>query len=218
MIEATFGLAKEDSVADIQSLARSYGPWSGIRSNHVIDDQGRFFGGDGSSRSITTEDDKALMLALRAMADLIVVDAATARKEGYKSPSSAAKLAIFSKTGNFDQIPAVSSATSETFLFSPNPDATPTGSNLSAVLSIEDPFDGFVAWTKAAGFSSVLLEAGPTLTEMAFARGVVSESAITLVPARIDLSPSNAVHPFDSNGELISIAHTLGASFTLWKL
>jgi riboflavin biosynthesis pyrimidine reductase len=217
MIEAAFGLAKQESVTDIPSLARSYGPWSGVRSNHVINNRGSFTGVDGSSRSITTEDDKALMIALRSAADLVIVDAATARKERYKSPSSLANLAIFSRSGDFDQIPAVADAATKTFLFTPEPDTAPIGVNLTTVRISDDPFAGFSDWSSKVGFCSMLLEAGPTLTAMAFASGLVSESALTLVPAQKHLEPSSLNHPFDLNAKLVSIAHSLDASFTLWK-
>jgi riboflavin biosynthesis pyrimidine reductase len=217
MIEAAFGLAKQESVTDIPGLARSYGSWSGVRSNHVVDAQGSFAGIDGSSRSITTEDDFALMLALRAMSDLIVVDAATARKERYKSPSSGASLAIFSRTGEFEQIPAVADAAIQTFLFTPTPETAPIGANLSIVRIAQDPFSTLSAWLSKTGFTSVLLEAGPTLTSLAFASGVVSESALTLVPARRHEEPSSLKHPFELGAELVSIAHGSNASFTLWK-
>lgn len=216
MIQADQGLAKKAQATSIESLAQCYGIWEGVRSNHVINSAGGFAGPDGSSRSISTRQDRELLIELRRRADLIVVDAATARIESYKSPSSGAKLAIFSGAGDFSGIPAVENPEEFTYLFSPSAIAAPGHPNLKANLTQSNPFIGFLDWAMGNGFSSVLLEAGPTLTKLAFGLGIVRESALTVTP-RILGSDNQAIrHPFDANSQLVSLSHSADASFTLW--
>jgi riboflavin biosynthesis pyrimidine reductase len=216
MIQADQGLAKKAQATSIESLAQCYGVWEGVRSNHVIDRAGAFAGSDGSSRSLSTKEDRDLLIELRARADLIVVDAATARIESYRSPSSGAKLAIFSAGGDFSGIPAVENPEEFIYLFSPSAIAAPGQLNLKPNLTQSNPFIGFLDWAMENGFSSVLLEAGPTLTSMAFELGIVKESALTVTP-RILGSDNQAIrHPFDANSQLVSLAHSADASFTLW--
>jgi hypothetical protein len=216
MIQADQGLAKKAQATSIESLAQCYGVWEGVRSNHVINSAGDFAGPDGSSRSISTKQDRELLIELRRRADLIVVDAATARIESYRAPSSGAKLAIFSAGGDFSGIPAVDNPEESVFLFSPTEISSPKHPNLKATLTQSNPFLGFLEWTGQNGFSTVLLEAGPTLTSMAFELGIVKESALTVTP-RILGSDNQAIrHPFDANSQLVSLAHSADASFTLW--
>lgn len=74
---------------------------SGVRVNLVANSAGEFVDSNGSSRGISTTEDKALLVKLRSLADVIVTDAATARREQYK-PSKYAPLKIWSSSGSFD--------------------------------------------------------------------------------------------------------------------
>ena len=217
MINAVSGLAKSANATSAESLAASYGTWAGIRSNHVISADGSFAGIDGSSRSISTREDRELLLALRSRADLIVVDAVTARLEKYQTPSSGAALAIFSLSGRFEEIPAVEKPSGRVFLFSKTPNKRFSGtSEISPVAIGDEPFNGFLEWAKSQNFKSVLLEAGPTLTTRAFSASIVDQSAITRTPLCGAKDPASATNPFDSAAVLVSFAVSEDASFTLW--
>jgi riboflavin biosynthesis pyrimidine reductase len=217
VIKPLFGLAKATGASDPKSLAAAYGTWSGIRSNHVISQSGRFSGRDGSSRSISTKEDRDLLIEIRSRSDLIVVDAATARLEQYRTPSAGRRLAIFSLSGNFTGIPAVEEQDSPVFLF------TSTGEQLSLISSKNvhvqiqsDPFADFLKWANKKGFGSILLEAGPTLTAKAFEAGIVGQSAITRTPVATTDAPEKLQNPFDKDAVLISLAQSEDASFSLW--
>ena len=217
MIKPLFGLAKATGASDPKSLAAAYGAWSGIRSNHVISQSGRFSGSDGSSRSISTKEDRELLIEIRSRSDLIVVDAATARLEQYRTPSAGRRLAIFSLSGNFTGIPAVEEQDSPVFLF------TSTGEQLSLISSKNvhaqiqsDPFADFLKWANEKGFGSILLEAGPTLTAKAFQAGIVGQSAITRTQDATTDAPEKLLNPFDKDAVLISLAQSEDASFSLW--
>jgi hypothetical protein len=55
MISAISGLALSRQVTNTEELAHSYGPWSGIRTNHVMSTSGSFFDESGSSRGLSTK-------------------------------------------------------------------------------------------------------------------------------------------------------------------
>lgn len=217
MIQATFGLAKSAHATDVTSLLDSYGSWVGLRSSHVLDSSGRFSGDDGSSRSISTAEDRELLLALRSRADLVVVDAATARLEQYRAPKSKVPLAIFSSSGDFTDIPAVEVSEQPIFLFTG--DRSPRHASNPGVIVVpvkHSPFDGFLEWAKDRALEAILLEAGPTLTAKAFEDGIVRQSAITRTGASPDADPTLVANPFDSEARLVSLALAPGASFSLW--
>lgn len=218
MIQGLYGLAESAEAQDAEALAASYGTWSGIRTNHVIGEQGNFSGSESSSRSISTKEDRELLLALRSRADLVVVDAATARLEKYRAPSSGTPLAIFSLSGRFDGIPAVEDDTGRVFLFSQNPNEKYlNSSNLNQVRIDQQPFQGFMSWAAENQFDSVLLEAGPTLTRHAFEAAVVGQSAITRTPLISAEHQESETNPFDSQAVLLSKAASMDASFYLWS-
>lgn len=215
MIETISGLASSNQVGTVDELAKSYGFWTGIRTNHVVNATGGFFDDSGSSRGLSTKEDLELLLALRKHADLVVVDAATARKEQYRKLTSA-HLAIVSASGNFDSIPAASSSRGVT-LFGPV-HTDPEGENEAEVVPINplDPFVALLDWAKRNRLTSLLMEAGPTLTKLCFATNHVVQSAITFTPRiRVDsLDPKS--NPFSDSGTLVSLAQSKDATFTLW--
>ncbi len=218
MIQATFGLAQLANAVDVPSLANSYGAWTGVRSNHVLGSNGNFSGSDGSSRSISTPEDRDLLLALRSLADLIVVDAATARLEKYRAPRSKVSLAVFSSSGDFADIPAVENSEQPIYLFSSNTSPRhPSNPNVVVVPINAQPFDGFLKWAKSLSIEAILLEAGPTLTVKAFEAGIVRQSAITRTGSSLETNPAQIENPFDSEAKLVSLALTSGASFSLWS-
>ena len=217
MIKPIFGLAKASGASEPKSLAAAYGNWSGVRSNHVITQSGKFSGSDGSSRSISSSEDRGLLLEIRSRSDLIVVDAATARLEQYRTPRSGARLAIFSLAGDFDGIPAIEDQPNPVFLFSSAAVTSEQTSSENVIVQIgSKPFDGFLNWANSNGFGSILLEAGPTLTALAFEAGVVGQSAITRTPIAASETPETQRNPFDGEAVLVSFAQSEDHSFSLW--
>jgi riboflavin biosynthesis pyrimidine reductase len=216
MIAALSGLALSSKVTHVEDLAQSYGSWNGIRTNHVVSANGSFFDEAGSSRGLSTREDLALLLALRRQADLVIVDAATARNEQYRKLSSA-HLAIVSASGNFQSIPAVIS-TSEVTLFSPSAPTIDGDFEIEHVtIDPLGPFVALVAWANQMKFSSLLLEAGPTLTRMCFATAQVAQSAITVTPRLSTDQLTRPLNPFNQEGSLVSLAESNDATFALWS-
>jgi riboflavin biosynthesis pyrimidine reductase len=217
MISPAYGLALKAQISSVQELADSYGAWEGIRTNHVVDSNGNFWGSDLSSRSISTTEDRFLLMALRAKADLVVVDARTARDEQYDVPSSGASLAIFSATGDFTGIPAVEKARPNCFLFSPEMQSTLGAHHHQQIQLPGNPLSGLSEWATEQGLPAVLLEAGPTFSGMAFRDGLVANSALTISIEGLDEVTAARMHPFDPSAKLLSLANAEGASFTYWS-
>jgi riboflavin biosynthesis pyrimidine reductase len=217
MISPAYGLALEAQDTSITALVDCYGTWVGIRSNHVINSSGELSGPDGSSRSISTPEDRELLIALRAKANLVVVDAKTARSERYGLPSSGAALAIFSATGDFTDIPAFESTKGSCYLFSPQVPQQIRNNHHVQIHSVQNPLSDLSAWAKDKDMPAVLLEAGPTLTKTAYGNGLVAQSALTITGAHLDAESVANRHPFDHLAKLLSVAIGKGASFTYWN-
>ena len=216
MIEAVSGLALEASVNNPHELAESYGPWTGIRTNHVINSAGSFFDDNGSSRGISTKEDLELLIELRKLSDLVIVDAATARNEQYRKLSST-HLAIISYSGDFTGIPAANATTGVT-LFSPVSPASNAGKpSENFMISTGNPFRDILDWAYSQQMNSLLLESGPTLTKLAFESNLVSQSAITITPELPPGRQPEEINPFTNAGQLKSVARADGAIFTLWS-
>lgn len=216
MIEGISGLALSQQATDVASLAKSYGAWSGVRTNHVVSADGKFFDESGSSRGLSTPEDLELLLALRNEADLVIVDAATARNEKYRKLSRT-HLAIISASGNFDSIPATESSSGVT-LFSPTAASISVNSELEHVsINLEDPFAAVIEWASKASLRALLLESGPTLTKVAFQTNSVIQSAITVTPVTSPETFTSKWNPLSSQGRLVSLAESVDASFTLWS-
>ena len=214
MIAALSGLALSNQVSTVEELAKSYGSWDGIRTNHVISSTGSFFDESGSSRGLSTKEDLELLLALRKQADLVIVDAATARNEQYRKLSSS-HLAIVSASGNFQSIPAASSSTGVT-LFSPSTPSRDDSKPEHVAIDPSEPFVALLGWARRMHMKTLLLEAGPTLTKVCFATTQVAQSAITITPRLSPKSLSPQRNPFSDSGSLVSLAESEDASFTLW--
>ncbi len=84
----------------LELLLSKYRPFEGNRLNMVIDANAQTSGIDGSSRSLSSAADRALLKHLRSISSLIVTDAATAAAEHYR-PSKFAPIQIWSKSSNF---------------------------------------------------------------------------------------------------------------------
>ena len=107
-------MALDLSTAELPEIAAHYAaphsPW--LRANMVISSDGKFVGSTGTSRDLTNALDLQLLLLLRAMSDVVLVGANTARNESYRQPKlrpefaflgrRAPRLALVTRSLNFD--------------------------------------------------------------------------------------------------------------------
>lgn len=184
-------------------------PW--VRANFVTTLDGAAQGEDGRSGTINTESDRAVFQLMRALADVILVGAGTARVEGYKSARTAKRwrqaradaghdrphpaMAVVTRSG--DVPPLLSERredTGDVWLLTcgraPDRAVEIARETLGAdrvVVTGEDSVDLPAALRELAarGFSRVLCEGGPHLTHDLVAGGVLDELCLTLSPKLI---------------------------------
>lgn len=84
----------------LDELLSRYQRISGVRLALVIDSKMRLFGDSKTSKDVSNETDRALLMHLRSLADLIITDAATAAAEKYRA-SKFCDIEIWSKSGDF---------------------------------------------------------------------------------------------------------------------
>ncbi len=197
---------------DDLALARLYAypetgtPW--LRANMVSTVDGAATGPDGRTGSINNEADKRVFSLLRALADVIVVGAGTARAEGYRHPHPvtgeravlrhgrppAPALVVVSRTGNLPlglATPAEEDGAGEVLL------ATSGAADRHALDAARDLLGGtnvlvlgedgvdpaaLVEALADRGMPRMLTEGGPHLLRDLAAAGVLDELCLTVVP------------------------------------
>ena len=146
----------------LELLLSKYRPFEGNRINMVIDANAQTSGIDGSSRSLSSAADRALLKHLRSISGLIVTDAATAAAEHYR-PSKFAPIQIWSKSSNFQGF-----------------------SNISAdaehqQLTVKHTDDLHLAVAEATLLSRQLLfETGPTVSALLAEANLIDELCLTV--------------------------------------
>lgn len=205
----------DDTRADVlQALADLYAypaplPSTGwVRANMVSTLDGAAAAEDGLSKALGGKADKAAFSVLRALADVVLVGASTAREEGYRLPKAnpafadrratarqapAPRLAVVSRSGDLTGIDAVER---------PDPEA-PTlivtcatadlpmlraryGPERVLVAGDEDVDPAIaVAHLAARGMRRILLEGGPRVLGSFVAAAKVDELCLTLAPTML---------------------------------
>ncbi len=198
------------------ALARLYaypaqggGRW--LRANMVSSLDGAASGSDGKTGSMNTESDRQVFMLLRALADVVIVGAGTARVEGYRRPRppagwlaslregrpAAPSLAVVSRTGNLPlQLMAPPDGEAEAgagdaiLVTCGAADAQALGAAREVlgeeqVLVLgEDEVDlgAMLERLSERGLTRMLCEGGPHLLRDMAAGGLVDEICLTVVP------------------------------------
>lgn len=68
-----------------------------VRANMVVSKDGQFVGPNATSRDLTNPQDLSLLLLLRALSDVLLVGANTARRENYRAPKKRAEFAFLNR-------------------------------------------------------------------------------------------------------------------------
>ena len=153
--------------------------WKGWLATLVIDNQGKYLGVDGTSKSIGNHTDLQLLLALRSKASVIVTTGATARAESYK-PSRFAPIAVITRDPeSLAGLPLIE-----------NPGAHGT-ILLSSTDEGPDAFTEFDASLNSSGFKSLLFEGGPKTLDWLLA----SNLPVTLVLSIANLASNELSTP-----------------------
>lgn len=169
-------------------IARAYGLCQGWRVNLVVDESGETFGQTGSSDDISNGLDRAVLAKLRSLSDVIVTSGKTARAEKYKS-SKHAPIAIFTRSGDLDGVPAIQGQQFFTpLVIAPMASRALLEESLEDVdaklLTYSEQIDSWPVATaellRHEGFQSPLLESGRDTISEYLAAGVISEVCLTI--------------------------------------
>lgn len=171
-------------------IAKDYGICNGWRVNFAIDSAGRSYGETGVSADVSTELDRLLLGKLRSLSDVIVTSGLTARTERYRS-SKHAPIAIFTASGDLDDVPAIQGTQYFTpLVLTPQSRAAEVESRLSDVDVLVIPFEhanGESGWPSAVsaaihheGFQSPILESGLSTLRQFLHNNVVNEVCLSI--------------------------------------
>lgn len=204
-------------------IAREYGICNGWRVNLVLDQSGKTSGEQGDSGDVSSEIDRALLGKLRSLADVIVTSGSTARIEKYKS-SKHAPIAIFTLSGDLDNVPAIQGTQYFTpLVLTPEKHVATVEESLSDVdarILGYDSHSNSGSWTESIGsvlrqqgFQSPILESG-----LSTVRQFLEESQITEICLSVTVENTEAVSARSlSPGHLQEVLGNL-SDFRLSKL
>jgi len=195
---------------------------SWVRANMITSQDGHFVGSTNSSRDLTSQVDLQLLLLLRALSDVVLVGANTARDENYRQPkarneftflnrkpprlaivSSSLKLELNSNIfhGGFYRtlvINAGDNVASEELL---------DVADVVSVRNDENFATSLIATLSELKLSKVTCEGGPTLLSQLLLADVVDEYDLTVSPIKFGGSPLwPAALPTDSDWDQVGTA------------
>lgn len=211
--------------ASIQQIAAHYesdqSHW--VRANMIISQDGHFVGPSDSSRDLTGESDLKLLLLLRALSDVVLVGANTARMENYRQPKAREefaflnrkppRLAVVSSSLEFDlNAPLFHGGIEKTIVINVG-EKTPSASlqEVAQVLSVPATSASFVQDLlkdfASIGIRKITCEGGPSLLTQLLEAGAVDEYDLTVSPVTVGGSPAwSYALPQDSEWDLVATA------------
>ncbi len=167
-----------------------------VRLNMITTPTGSAAGADGTSDTLTSATDRAVLGVIRRAADVVVVGAASVRAEGYVIPRSAA-LAIVTRSGALDGH-RLGEAGGRVLLVCPAAAAAEvrqrSGLHAAEVIAVSGSGDlapaAIVAALRERGLTRIVCEGGPSLAAQFADADVIDEYCLTVAPA---IEP--AAHP-----------------------
>ena len=175
----------------------------------VISHDGHFVGPSDSSRDLTNESDLKLLLLLRALSDVVLVGANTARLENYRQPKARPefgflnrkppRLAVVSASLDFDLAsPLFNGGQEKTIILNVGKNLpSPELSNIAQVINLDlkaDASAGEIAKAlidqlAALGLRKITCEGGPSLLAQLLSAGLVDEYDLTISPVTVGGAP-----------------------------
>ena len=172
----------------------------------IISQDGHFVGPSDSSRDLTGESDLKLLLLLRALSDVVLVGANTARNENYRQPKARdefaflnrkpPRLAVVSSSLEFDlDTPLFNGGQEPTIVF--NVGTTAPSAELLRIAHViqltADDASSFatnlIANLFELGLSRVTCEGGPSLLAQLLKADVIDEYDLTISPLTVGGTP-----------------------------
>ena len=211
---------------DDQALRAHYAPvrFPWFRLNFVATTDGAAQGPDGLSGSINNTADKRVFHALRALCDVIIVGAGTARAEGYRPNPK--PMVVVSRSGEVPH--SLRERRGGELLMAtcgraPHLEETRAQLGGEHVLILGEYTPDLPTLRRelvARGFRDLLCEGGPHLTRDLLAAGVVDELCLTTVPRLIGAQHLRvtAGPPVDVGLRLHALLEDHGTLLARWTL
>lgn len=195
---------------------------SWVRANMVVSQDGQFVGPNDTSRDLTSAKDLSLLLLLRALSDVLLVGANTARQENYRAPKKRAEfaflnrptptLAIVSSSLDFDVTsPLFHGGEQQTIVINAG-NNEPSSELLKVAKVVPVLNDGafgirLIETLSDLSFPKVTCEGGPGLLSQLLAAEVIDEYDLTISPIVSGFeSPLPNVMPDDLDWHLAASA------------
>lgn len=173
----------------------------------IISQDGHFVGPSDSSRDLTSESDLKLLLLLRALSDVVLVGANTARMENYRQPKAREefafldrkppRIAVVSSSLDFDlSAPLFHGGQEQTIVINvggkiPSADLNEIAKVVD--VSLDSPSNlgrDLIAALKDLELRKVTCEGGPSLLTQLLEAGAVDEYDLTVSPVTVGGSPA----------------------------
>jgi riboflavin biosynthesis pyrimidine reductase len=167
-----------------------------VRLNLIASVSGSATGSDGTSETLSSPTDRLVLKAIRSVADVVLVGAASVRAEGYFVPKNGV-LAVVSRSGDFSGHRIKARALDDVenpgklLILCPARAADRAresiglaGATIVPVADVDGSLtaEAILTALRALGYRSIVAEGGPTLATGLVLGGVVDELCLTTSP------------------------------------
>jgi riboflavin biosynthesis pyrimidine reductase len=178
-----------------------------VRANMIVSQDDHFVGPSDSSRDLTGESDLKLLLLLRALSDVVLVGANTARMENYRQPKARdefaflnrkpPRIAVVSSSLDFDlSAPLFHGGHEQTIVI--NVGSNTPSSALTEIAQVVNLHPGdassfahdLIAALADLGLRKVTCEGGPSLLTQLLEASAVDEYDLTVSPTTVGGLPA----------------------------
>jgi riboflavin biosynthesis pyrimidine reductase len=216
-------------LTNLQEVISSYQVLQGWRANFVVNLEGSFTDASGSSRGVSSPEDRLLLVHLRSISDVVLVSAKSASAENLSS-TKATTLAIVAGSGSLPHIPALAENNRVLVLAPQNSDDVVKldDSATARLVLVANKIKGRISegeladTVKSLGFQAPISEFGPDWLRQLSNAGVLDELCLTITKspdqnfkAETPLLAIQRLIP-DSIFELASAAEVENTLFTRW--
>ncbi len=165
---------------------------------------------DGTSAGLGNATDRAILLTLRSVADMILVGSRTARQEAYRSPAAGQRIGVVTNTATMGTTTELFTSGAG-FLIAPDQVVVPNG--VDVLRSGQDQVDLVEAIGRLreidAEVDLVQLEGGATLNGALFAADLVDEINLTMSPLVVGGSSPRLTTTSEEFARRFHLAHLL---------
>lgn len=214
---------------EIAQVLAQYQPLDGWRANFVVSIDGVFKDINGSSRGVSTSQDRELLIHLRRISDVVLVSAKSAKAEALHS-TKLSTLAIVSSGGDLSGIPALHESQNSVLVIVPaRTDLATDVPETASIVRVENAIVGRIAPLELKGaiaaldFKRSLVEFGPDWLRQLVLGGCIDELCLSVTKKEHEFFDSEtANHALEKLGladklVLMAAYECEDTLFTRWK-